>query len=108
MDDNKVGTLLPISSITSELLEAVALAQIADDEDRTPENPPKEWYHLVKVAKEAIEIETNGFRSLLITYKETIEQNGADQTGGQVVKLLAMGWKMAEMALQREISKGVQ
>ena len=96
--------LLPISAITAELLEEVALRQIDDDEHHTQEKPPEWWIVLREEAKKALGAETNGFQSLVAT---VAEQRGVDPrlAGGTVLKLLTIGWKMAGLYLEKELER---
>ncbi|SRR5258706_14714041 len=104
-DDNKVGTLLPYSSMTAELFNAVADECVEHDAAGIE---PKWW----KAAQEECvkALRSGNMINVLTSAKAMLDDNNnnAASIGGTVLKMMAMGWRMAEIALQREIAKGVQ
>ena len=106
--ENGAGTLLPISSITPELLNAVCTEITQRDAEVIETGEPPEWWPaMVEVFKEAANTGDLG-NSLHLSLIEHINKHGSTQAGGIAMKLMIMGWRMAEMHLQQSLEKSAR
>ena len=99
------GRLLPIEAIKAEIMESVS--QQIEAEDRGQSTPP-EWWDLVGAEFDKLvagRAETAFRDSLLASVRRQIAEKGERATGGLVMKLLVIGWRMAELYLERELEK---
>lgn len=102
--DNAAGTLLPISSITPELINR--MATIITDEDADGIEP--EWWNAAKdVFVAAMKSSSDkGSRAMVVSAAQQIEDNGPRFASSMCLKLLVIGWRMAELYLIESMEKG--
>jgi len=95
--------LLPYEAIDAGLLDAVAIQQDKDDRETTG-HPPAYWHVVAEETRKA-EVFNQVFEQ---SFKQ-VEERGVDEAlAGVCLKLLLMGWRMAEIYLNQQIEKSTE
>lgn len=105
--DNATGTLLPISSITPELINRMAKIITKEDSQLSPGEAQEWWPAVSKVMREALTTSTDEeSRAMVVSAMEMISENGRMAGPSVVLKILVIGWRMAELYLIESMEKG--